>query len=75
MAAKKTTKKDAKNSKKKKIVFNKYAIWFQSLSIVLAIVALTLNVCDCIAMDVTLDLFCISVLFLAFSLFPKKESL
>ena len=78
--AKKTTKKVSskkvvqKANKSKKLTFNKFAIYFQTISILLAIAALTLNICDCIEISVMLDLFGLSVIFLAFSLFPKKNS-
>ena len=66
-----------KNSKvkatRKAINFNKFSIYFQSISIILAIAALTLNVCNCIDMSIMIDLFGLSVIFLAFSLFPKKS--
>ncbi len=73
--AKKTTKRVAKKETKKVIVFNKYSIWFQTGSLLLVIAALTLNICECIDMSIMLDLFGLSVIFLAFSLFPKKGSL
>jgi len=75
-APKKNVKKTTKKEKNKKLItFNKYSIFFQTGSILLAIAALTLNICDCIEMSVMLDLFGLSVIFLAFSLFPKKGSL
>lgn len=73
--AKKTTKRVTKKETKKVIVFNKYSIWFQTGSLLLVIAALTLNICECIDMSIMLDLFGLSVIFLAFSLFPKKGSL
>lgn len=72
---KKRTQKVVNKEPKKKLTFNKYSIWFQTISILLAIAALTLNICDCIEMGIMLDLFGLSVIFLAFSLFPKKGSL
>ena len=71
---KKKTKKAKTTSAKKKISFNKFSIWFQTISILLAIAALALNICNCIEMGVMLDLFGLSVILLAFSLFPKKET-
>ena len=66
-----------KNSKvkatRKAINFNKFSIYFQSISIILAIAALTLNVCNCIDMSIMIDLFGLSVIFLAFSLLKKKS--
>ena len=70
--AKKVTKK---KSTKKILTFNKYSVWFQAISFLLVVIALTLNICNCIQMDLTLDFFGLSVIFLAFSLFPKKGSL
>ena len=75
---------DKKGQKKKKVVkkknlntitFNKYAIYFQTASILLAIAAIAFNLCDCIGIELTIDLFGLSILFLAFSLFPKKEEI
>jgi hypothetical protein len=73
--AKKTTKKVTRKATKKPITFNKYSIWFQTGSLLLVIAALALNICNCIDMNIMLDLFGLSVIFLAFSLFPKKGTL
>ena len=73
-AAKKVVKKQAKKERSKKLTFTKYAIYFETASILLAIAALTLNLCDCIDINIMLDLFGLSVIFLAFSLFPRKEA-
>ena len=72
--AKKSTKKvtTKKTAKAGKMTFNKYSIYFQSISMLLLIVALTLNICCYISMNVMLDLFSLSIISLAFSLFPKK---
>ena len=73
---KKTTKKQATTKQTKKYLkFNKFSIYFQTASILLAIAGLTLNICDCIEMGIMLDLFGLSVISLAFSLFPERKSL
>lgn len=70
-----TTKKVAKKAKnEKKLTFNKFSVYFQAASMLLAIAALILNVCDCIEISFMLDLFGIAVILLAFSLFPEKNS-
>ena len=73
--AKKTTKKattkNVTKAKSEKITFNKYSLYFQALSVLLLIAAFTLNICCCIGTGLMLDLFALSVIFLAFSLFPK----
>lgn len=73
-ATKKIVSKKAttKKTKEAKIEFNKYSILFQTASILLLVAALTLNLCDCISMGAMLDLFALSVISLAFSLFPKR---
>ncbi len=75
MATAKTKKKVVKKVNKRKCLeFNKYSIWFQSFSMIFAIAGLALNICNCIDMNIMLDFFGLSVVLLAFSLFPKKEN-
>ena len=71
---KKVVKKDKPKTSKKVLSFNDFSIYFQTAAILLAIAALSLNLCDCIDMNIMLDLFGLSVIFLAFSLFPKKSN-
>ena len=72
--AKRSSKKiEKKQNSKKVLTFNAYSIYFQSVSIILAIAAITLNLCNCISMNIMLDLFGLSVMCLAFSLFPKRS--
>ena len=71
---KRSSKKiEKKQNSKKVLTFNAYSIYFQSVSIILAIAAITLNLCNCISMNIMLDLFGLSVMCLAFSLFPKRS--
>jgi len=71
--SKKQTVKKTKNTKKCKIEFNKYSPLFQTASMIFLIAAIVLNVCGCISINVMLDLFSLSILSIAFSLFPKRS--
>ena len=72
-AKKAIRKADAKVIKKETLQFNKYSVYFQSFAIVLAIAAISLAVCNCVSVNVMLELFGVSVLLIAFSLFPKRS--
>lgn len=72
-AKKAIRKADAKVVKKETLQFNKYSVYFQSFAIVLAIAAISLAVCNCVSVNVMLELFGVSVLLIAFSLFPKRS--
>ena len=62
-----------KRQPKKIVNFNKFSVYFQALAVVLSIAALTLNICDCIDISIMFDLFGLAIIFLAFSLFPKRQ--
>lgn len=66
-------KAEAKVVKKENLQFNKYSVYFQSFAIVLAIVAISLAICNCVSVNIMLELFGVSVLLIAFSLFPKRS--
>ncbi len=69
---KRTTKKVTKKANKK-IEFNKYSLYLQTLSILIVIIAITLNIVGTISLDLMLDFFCIAIIILASSLFPKRK--
>lgn len=68
-----TKKKTKKATQKQKVEFNIYSLYLQTISILMVLVSVVLNLTGVISTELLLDLFCIGVIILASSLFPKRK--
>ena len=70
---KKNNKRKSSKTVKGKVEFNKYSLYLQTISILMVLVSVILNITGLINTELLLDLFCIGVIILASSLFPKRK--
>ena len=66
-------KNNKRKSKVSKVEFNKYSLYLQTISILMVLISVILNITGLINTELLLDLFCIGVIILASSLFPKRK--